>query len=831
MRSHFGLRPVPAQALRDLGVDVPADAVDEVGHTHPYCATIPMGWNAAPALAQGAHEAVLYGAQGEGSAVARSLDAVLDPAARFSSERVPALDSEHALRSHVIVIDDLLLLRMEPQPLVPPRTPDAPAAARPHDPAVAAAEVAAAVAAPDRRFTAALSRYAAVGCQVKPSKVSDFAARQLMLGYLLDDNVLRTPPEKYERLAADVAALGRRGWAQPREVEHLVGRFTNIFLLHRLALSVFSAVYAFGRKVGHRRAWLWPSVLGELRQALALVPLVRADLQRPVCPALIQTDACDTGAAAVYSTATPLAALRREVSRPRAVVSAGADLRSADAPRAGEDSLDPRAARRGARAVAAFDASVDPPDWKVAVQRRYGPRQRSKHINVKEAAAIVDGVRWASRASRFRRSRLVLQSDSAVAVGALRKGRSSAPELLRQCRRLGAVTLVSALALELRWLPTDKNMAHRPSRGERCPGPCVPYVAPARGARDSGRGVRSRANSDGDGPPDFVLVARQRPAFGAALFWSPLLDGTVVPETRQRYAQAVWQFLHFVLNYGDEIDSKADLEYWLSYYAHSAYTRGWPSQGEVTKAVFGMEHFLPEVKPLNLARRCVRGWARLCPPQPAAPMPRDLVLAVAAVLSLLGEPGAALAVLVSFDCWLRISEVSGLTVDAVVDHRGQPDPLSRGVSVYLPVTKTGRHQAVRVEDAAVAELLAAWAEAVRRSGGRRLFGTPDALRRALARALSAFDPAQFVARGLSFTWHSLRHGGASRAHLAGCEMSWILIRGRWAVESSGRHYIQSGRQLLLSLGLPAAVSQLAARVAASGLLVLFDPAVRLRLGP
>ena len=119
----------------------------------------------------------------------------------------------------------------------------------------------------------------------------------------------------------------------------------------------------------------------------------------------------------------------------------------------------------------------------------------------------------------------------------------------------------------------------------------------------------------------------------------------------------------------------------MSYYAHSAYTRGWLSQGEVAKAVFGVEHFLPEVKPLNLARQCLRGWAGLRPPQPAAPMPRDLVLAVAAVLSLLGEPGAALAVLVSFDCWLRISEVSGLTVDAVVDHRGQPDLLSRGVSV------------------------------------------------------------------------------------------------------------------------------------------------------
>ena len=43
-----------------------------------------------------------------------------------------------------------------------------------------------------------------------------------------------------------------------------------------------------------------------------------------------------------------------------------------------------------------------------------------------------------------------------------------------------------------------------------------------------------------------------------------------------------------------------------------------------------------------------------------------------------------------------------------------------------------------------------------------MFGTPADLRAALARALSAFDPAQFVARGLLFTWHSLRHGGASR---------------------------------------------------------------------
>ena len=43
VRKHFGLRPVRAQALRELGVEVPDDAVDALGFTHPYCATTPMG--------------------------------------------------------------------------------------------------------------------------------------------------------------------------------------------------------------------------------------------------------------------------------------------------------------------------------------------------------------------------------------------------------------------------------------------------------------------------------------------------------------------------------------------------------------------------------------------------------------------------------------------------------------------------------------------------------------------------------------------------------------------------------------------------------------------
>ena len=48
--------------------------------------------------------------------------------------------------------------------------------------------------------------------------------------------------------------------------------------------------------------------------------------------------------------------------------------------------------------------------------------------------------------------------------------------------------------------------------------------------------------------------------------------------------------------------------------------------------------------------------------------------------------------LVAYDCWLRISEVSGVTVADVYDTRRQVDPVGRGGSVFLPETKTGRRR-------------------------------------------------------------------------------------------------------------------------------------------
>jgi len=309
-------------------------------------------------------------------------------------------------------------------------------------------------------------------------------------------------------------------------------------------------------------------------------------------------------------------------------------------------------------------------------------------------------------------------------------------------------------------------------------------------------------------------------------FWSPLLDAQLAASTRADYRRAVDAFVTFVTSHGERVHTGHDLDYWLAYYIHDLWvSRDGRGRGEAEKALYGCEFWLAEFAPCLVARRCVRGWKRLVPPSPAAPMTRDLAHAAAGLACLKGETAAGLAMLVSFDCWLRTSEVSTLTADAVVDLRAQADPVGRGVAVYLPTTKTGRNQAVRIDDPGVAVLLVAWRDAAVRTHGDRAVLFPDQkrLRAVLADMLVLLGVTgphavrQPGVQDLAFVWHSFRHGGASRAHLAGMDMAAILERGRWAVEGSGRHYIQSGRQLLLSLGLPPAVATLARKVQVVGL--------------
>ncbi|CAK0891788.1 unnamed protein product, partial [Prorocentrum cordatum] len=94
----------------------------------------------------------------------------------------------------------------------------------------------------------------------------------------------------------------------------------------------------------------------------------------------------------------------------------------------------------------------------------FGKWLGSEHANINETRAIVGLLRHLARSSRSRGLRVLVLTDSAVALGALGKGRSSAPALLRLCRQAAAITLAFRIYGSYRYAPSEADAA------DGCPG-------------------------------------------------------------------------------------------------------------------------------------------------------------------------------------------------------------------------------------------------------------------------------------------------------------------------------------------------------------------------
>lgn len=114
-----------------------------------------------------------------------------------------------------------------------------------------------------------------------------------------------------------------------------------------------------------------------------------------------------------------------------------------------------------------------PPDLHVSREGRWrltfkGTWTRSGHINFLEMRTLVAEARHLARSRmNWQRKHLII-TDSAVCLGALGKGRSASPPLLRLCRRWSLFRIVLGMRLLLRLLrhvATDLNFADGPSRG------------------------------------------------------------------------------------------------------------------------------------------------------------------------------------------------------------------------------------------------------------------------------------------------------------------------------------------------------------------------------
>lgn len=169
-----------------------------------------------------------------------------------------------------------------------------------------------------------------------------------------------------------------------------------------------------------------------------------------------------------------------------------------------------------------------------------------------------------------------------------------------------------------------------------------------------------------------------------------------------------------------------------------------------------------------------------------------------------GFPRHALALLLAFDCYFRVSELLALRPCDVA-------LLSGSLAFRLRATKTGLNQSVIVRRVEVFNLCLSYLLPSDRSSQAPLFPFSASAFRSLFQS----GLRHFGLNGRGFVLHSLRHGGATSDYAEGRSMEWILERGRWASVRSARRYIQTGRALFIAANIPPPLLSLAADVSVS----------------
>lgn len=426
MQPYFCLPPLSPMEFASIGL--------ESASPFPMCTTLPMGFAHAVFLAQAAHEHIVYG-----SGALQRCDSLL-------SLTAPAVT--HARALHGIVIDDFFLFSLNQ--------------------ALAA-----------RTLAAVLAAYQHAGFIVKRSKlVQPTTLPVRVIGFDIDgaQGSIRLPPDSLLSLVQSTLRILRLDTVSGTLLAHLVGRWTWFFMLRRPVLCVFQHVYRYSELARGRPFTLWPSVRNELRMALALLPLLHADLTAPFAPRVFASDASELAAGVVQAGLTP--AFHSDLwplcsTRHHAVHQALANaqhMRAAHTQHALEPAhvavtLDPAASLSPSYAsppsFAAYYRAVAGTRWRSIVS---SPWSGVEHINVLELRAALLAMHRCFSSPSSHSSRVYLLVDSTVAFFTLWKGRSSSPQLLLVLRKINAMLLAGGIVLLPGWLPSAANPADAPSR-------------------------------------------------------------------------------------------------------------------------------------------------------------------------------------------------------------------------------------------------------------------------------------------------------------------------------------------------------------------------------
>jgi len=187
-----------------------------------------------------------------------------------------------------------------------------------------------------------------------------------------------------------------------------------------------------------------------------------------------------------------------------------------------------------------------------------------------------------------------------------------------------------------------------------------------------------------------------------------LMGQALAPTTHSKYSKALSHFEMFCDDQRFEVNIDRDVDRYLTIYIQHLYDTG-GSMDLAKNAIYGVQHRAPWLAhSLGAAKLALRGWKRTHPSTSHPPLTWELTCLMAVWMAIRGQHHAALAMLVGFDCYLRIGELLSLKVqDVAVSNDPRLGSAYRGVMGLLVQTKSGRNQSFTVEGSgAVATLIA-----------------------------------------------------------------------------------------------------------------------------
>lgn len=282
--------------------------------------------------------------------------------------------------------------------------------------------------------------------------------------------VITIRPHRLLKNRAAIMELLHRNHAIGCLFEVLLGHLTWAMLCRRETLCIVDQCYAFVRAHYGRSARLWPSVRRELRQAVALLPLMRRRIASAWCDTVTASDSSPFGYGVCYRSADPeliesMGGGQSEKWRFHFEDAINARRHCLEATSGCHGELGHVKSHMMNELLDRFNEvpksfmSLDA--WTIVWSRPWPHQANLLHT---EALALVGSVKHQLRAKKTPGSRILARVDNLLLALSVMKGRARSSQLKGPHRMLCSLAFATHSALHVRWIPSEWNIAGRLAR-------------------------------------------------------------------------------------------------------------------------------------------------------------------------------------------------------------------------------------------------------------------------------------------------------------------------------------------------------------------------------